>query len=208
MSEKKVVKRSVTIVLGIICIILVAGLVGGLGYFMLVMHDKDNMISSLNSQVSQLNINATNLQKIANLTESKVIVQNYFAGPNALNSSTVVVSNNTVLPSSMVEIFRENGSAKPQPHIDHVDIDYAGYIVVDVYDPFSFVELEYSSNGISYNNTVNCGNNTAGGSAYFPVLPTSTLTIQVGVSNIYSPIDFEIGVPAYTWETVTITYYY
>jgi len=58
MSEKAMVSRSVAIALGIICIILIAGMV-----------EIWLLISSLNSQVSQLSINVKNLQnQVDNLT--------------------------------------------------------------------------------------------------------------------------------------------
>jgi uncharacterized coiled-coil protein SlyX len=83
MSEKRVVGRSVTTALGIICIILTSGIVGVIVNYMSVISDKDsaikskdnqidsldsqisdqnNTISSLNSQISQLVSNITNLQ--------------------------------------------------------------------------------------------------------------------------------------------------
>jgi len=58
MSEKAMVSRNVAIALGIICIILIAGMV-----------EIWLLISSLNSQVSQLSINVKNLQnQVDNLT--------------------------------------------------------------------------------------------------------------------------------------------
>jgi len=61
-KPKKMVGRNVAIALGIICLVLLAGLVGGLGYFTQVINDKNNTISSLNSQISQLHSNITDLQ--------------------------------------------------------------------------------------------------------------------------------------------------
>lgn len=62
MSEKKVVRRSVVIALGIICIVLASSLVGTLVYYVSLINDKDSAISALNSQISQLTSNVTNLQ--------------------------------------------------------------------------------------------------------------------------------------------------
>lgn len=55
MSEKKVVKRSIAITLGIICIILVVGLVGAIAFYMPVINEKNSTISSLNSQITDAN---------------------------------------------------------------------------------------------------------------------------------------------------------
>jgi cell division protein FtsL len=62
-KPKKMVRRSIAITLGIVCIILVVvGSVGALTYIMPMINDKNNTISSLNSQISQLESNVTNLQ--------------------------------------------------------------------------------------------------------------------------------------------------
>lgn len=62
-KPKKMVRRSVAITLGIVCIVLVVvGSVGAIAYIIPMINDKNNTISSLNSQVSQLNSSNTNLQ--------------------------------------------------------------------------------------------------------------------------------------------------
>jgi hypothetical protein len=58
-KPKKLVSRNVAFALGIICVVLVAGLVGALAYYV---NDKNKTISSLNLKISQLNTNNTNLQ--------------------------------------------------------------------------------------------------------------------------------------------------
>ena len=203
MSEKKMVRRSVAYALGIICILLIAVI----AYFSITGISAQNSYNNLQNQNKQLQTwldgnktllnqtqtNNTNLQKIANLQESTIIVQNYMVDFTPF-LPIVVVSNNTVLPS---KVTYWNDSSFNQIPSYHVDIDCAGYIIVNATPSNSVVELEYSSNGLSYDNTVNFGNNTI---SVFPVLPTSTLTILVG-SN-YSSF------PQFYAETVTITYYY
>lgn len=54
MSEKKVVSRKLAIVLGIICIILAAGLVGVIANYTLIISGKDKTITSLNAQIINL----------------------------------------------------------------------------------------------------------------------------------------------------------
>ena len=58
-SQKKVVGRTVAIALGMVCIVLVAGLVGAIAVYTPMVNnlesqtaEKDNTISSLNSQIS------------------------------------------------------------------------------------------------------------------------------------------------------------
>ena len=62
--------RSAVVALGIICILLIAGLGGTIAYYAIATNSKqnelnsmDNTISSLNYQISQLNSTVTNLQK-------------------------------------------------------------------------------------------------------------------------------------------------
>lgn len=57
-KPKKTVRRSVAIALGIVCIVLLAGLIGLFG----TINDKNAQISSLNAQIYQLNSNVTDLQ--------------------------------------------------------------------------------------------------------------------------------------------------
>ena len=240
-NPKRVVGRSVPVALGIICIILVAGIGGAMTYYTTIINNKDNKVNSqkitinqLNAtiaeqkdMISQLNTDVTNLQSqinqikatIANLfQESTVIAQNYSV-VNEPNSSTVIVSNNTVLPNNVPTLYMNGISLSfsvPQSYyIDHVDINHAGYIVVDfLFSSNSVVELKYSSNGVNYSSTVYVeGPN---GSAYFPILPTSTLEIRVGntnpiVLNITNPLNETNPLTDFILsyiETVTITYYY
>ena len=61
-KPKKIVNRSIAIALGIICIILVACLVGVVVAYTFVINDKNDMVSSLDTQISELNSTVTNLQ--------------------------------------------------------------------------------------------------------------------------------------------------
>src|SRR4030042_4313523 len=77
MSEKRMVRRSVAIALGVVCIILIAGIVEIRLYYLVQDIEKDETITRLNieafnknSQISQLKSNVTNLQnQVNNLTD-------------------------------------------------------------------------------------------------------------------------------------------
>jgi hypothetical protein len=75
MSGKKVVARGVAIELGLVCIILVAGLVGLLAYSVSTINNNNNTISSLNTQIYQLNSNVANLQSNVSSLNSTVLQQ-------------------------------------------------------------------------------------------------------------------------------------
>jgi hypothetical protein len=62
-TEMKTSRKGVVVAaLGIICIILVACLGGAIATYTLIINDKNTTISSLKSQISQLNSKTTNLQ--------------------------------------------------------------------------------------------------------------------------------------------------
>lgn len=237
-KPKKVVGRNVAIALGLICILLTAFI----AYFSITSISAQNSYNNLQNQnkqlqtwldgnetllnqaqtnntnlqnqINQLNATIANLEKVANLQESTVIAQDYSVAIPP-NSSTVIVSNNTVLPEGAPVLYFNGSVPIGSYHIDHVDINYAGYIVVEfLFSPNSTVELEYSSNGVNYSSTVNFEGLNGGlnGSARFPVLPTSTLNILVGNTNptVYLINAFNATEPIvleYIY-TVTITYYY
>ena len=62
-KETKTPGKSVTIAVGIVCVILMACLVGAITAYTLVIDDKNSKISSLDAQISQLDSSVTNLQK-------------------------------------------------------------------------------------------------------------------------------------------------
>jgi cell division protein FtsL len=63
MKETKTARKDIVIVLGIICIILIAGLGGTIAVYTSMIDDKNNTISSLNTQISELNSSVTNLKR-------------------------------------------------------------------------------------------------------------------------------------------------
>jgi cell division protein FtsL len=213
-NEKKMVRRSVAIALGIICIVLVAGLVGGFGYFILTINDKDNTISSLNtqisskdSQISQLNtqisdqnntifsLNSTLAnadsqisQLNSNATNLQSQVNNLTDILNLGKSTTLYNGTVTIVPSTELAMLEEN-------------VPYAGYVSVQVSSSQSnatviiTVVWDYYP-VLRYQNDFNLGSS---GTAIFPVLPPSMV--------VYF---FDPKLTGFNSElaNVTITYYY
>jgi hypothetical protein len=132
--------------------------------------ETDNLtIQSLTNQMAnlqdQLNDNITNLQNIANLNESTV----------------VLVSLPRVEP-----YFEEWGNT----------FENAGYLWVRVFATAdTTVEVTYSFQSLNYDNQVDAGTN---GTAIFPILPSSLVTMEIGNSTT----------PNGTIANVTATYYY
>jgi len=76
MSEKKMVRRSVAITLGIVCIILIAGLGGLTAHYTSIVGERDNSVSSLKSQISDLEDQVGNLSDMVDLKLTNVIADN------------------------------------------------------------------------------------------------------------------------------------
>jgi cell division protein FtsL len=105
MSEKKVVGRRVFIALEIVCIILLACLVGATSLYQSQINDKDNTISSLSLKISQSNTNNTNLQnQIASLNSTISSLNTQVASlqnqAQALQTQMNELLNETTIPLS------------------------------------------------------------------------------------------------------------
>ena len=165
-KPKKMVRRSVAAALGIVCIILIAGMVGIWLYYLVQDIEKDETITNLNNevfnkniQISQLNSSVTNLQNQVNDLSNIV----------NLNRSKIWVLDQTIIfpAGSYASFIRQ-------------DTSYAGY--VSFIFPTSmftttYVQVIYSSNGIDYDYQVYVGTN---GTATLPVLPTPSIYIRIG----------------------------
>ena len=88
MSEKKMVTRNAVISVGIICIILVACLVGAFAYYVPMVNDKNSKISSLNSQIAGLRDQIQLDNYAINSLEGQVAeLENQLASNNSLIAS-------------------------------------------------------------------------------------------------------------------------
>ena len=58
-KPKRMSRKSVAVALGIICILLIAGLGGAVAYYTVKLNDKENQINSANNTISQLNATLT-----------------------------------------------------------------------------------------------------------------------------------------------------
>jgi hypothetical protein len=177
-SSKKIVNRTIPLVLGMICILLVAGLVGAIAVYSPMVSnlesqiaEKDNLISSMNSTISSLQDSLNQSSTSAAAKDSQIAALNYqisnlFNYIN-LNVSALLVYNQTIY---------QNAGANTTIYYDMVQ--FAGYITVEVQSSSNttYVGLVYSSYGVNYNSTITVG---TVGTAAFPVLP-GALYINVG----------------------------
>jgi hypothetical protein len=178
-NEKKMVRRSVAIVLGTICIILVASLVGGFGYFMLEVDDRDNTISSLTSQISSKDSQISQL------------------------NTQISDQNNTIFSlNSIINLekytYWVNDKSVSQPASSYTSWKFStntsGIVVVDLFNSTSsttYVRVIYETIGWTFDNQIVVGTN---GNAAFAVLPSSNVEIRVGNSNLLEGATEELEV--------------
>jgi predicted nucleic acid-binding Zn-ribbon protein len=118
MSEKKVVRRTVALALGVICIILIAGLGGAMAYYTVTINNLDNKVDSQkatisqlnatiedqNNTISQLNTDVTNLQnQNANLQAKETQLQTWLDdNKTLLNQTQTWLDNNITYYNSQI----------------------------------------------------------------------------------------------------------
>lgn len=163
MNSSKTVSRNLAIVLAIIIAILLASLIGTIVYYSNLNRSlssnagaSSQEISTLQSQIAELNQKINTLTNIVNLQEQTTLV----------NQQTISQ------PAGSYDYW-------------NFQLQYAGYIVVYVYSSTTtntYVEVVWNYNGINYDQSITVG---ASGSAAFPVLPT-TVQVRVGNTNIFN----------------------
>jgi hypothetical protein len=82
--EKKVVSRTVAIALGVVCIILVAGLGGAIAYYTTTINGKDNTITTITNQKNQLQTYLNGNETLLNQTQ-RWLLSNITAYDNYVN---------------------------------------------------------------------------------------------------------------------------
>jgi len=210
-KPRKVVGRTVALSLGIICIILIALI----AYFTVTGISAQNNYNNLQTQNKQLQTWLTeNASQNANLQNQNSQLQTWLDGNETLLNQTQTwlsgnvtglqsqVSNLTNIVNLANSIVWVNDQTTSQPHGASTSwtepANDAGYIAITVLSSTTnstYAHVVYSANGVNYDNSVSVGTN---GTAYFPVLPSSSITVEVGNNNLINPAT----------ETVTITYYY
>jgi hypothetical protein len=177
-EPKKMVSRNVAFALGIICVILIGSLAGAIAYYTTVVNGKDNTISSLDSQLSNVNGNFSNYE--------------------LLKDFTVIANNQTVVPFA-------NFTGGYAGYEFQFQALYSGYVSVTVNDSTEnpttarliYFNIDYSLENdveIPINRTYN-----------FPV--TGTLSPDEAAP-AFVEILFKNPVYADDSATVTIVYYY
>ncbi|MGB9914075.1 MAG: hypothetical protein ACPLIG_01895 [Candidatus Bathyarchaeales archaeon] len=186
---KKAFGKTLVIALGLVCIILTAGLIGALAIYVprtsslgAQMAEKDSTILSLNTQIlslngqiASLNSQVSTLQEQLNQTNtSMAALQSAIMSYRSilyLNESQYLFSARTVTQEANTTTVVYEG-----------DLLYAGYISIGVESnsTTTYIRVVYSYAEVNYDCNVTVGTN---GAAAFPVLPGP---IQITVGNTES----------------------
>jgi uncharacterized coiled-coil protein SlyX len=199
-SNQKVVNRSVAIALGVICIVLAASLVvavanGSLSSDQQSITDLEEQVAEQTTKISSLNAQVTILQNQVNTLNSSIsdyetqiadLTQenNDYANIIALNMSATILDEEAITQDANATTTLLNDT-----------LYYAGYIEIHVESSSNstYVQVSYTYEGLSYNQTVTVGTD---GTAYFPILPAA---VEILLDNTGAETNN---------VTATITYYY
>jgi hypothetical protein len=131
-------------------------------------HDLAVNLTTANNQIASLQDQINTLTAISNLTVSIIWISNQTVSQTAGNYTVWSESTN-----------------------------YAGYVSIQISSSTSntYANITYTSHGVNYNNQINLGNS---GTGYFPILPSTNVSVAVGNS-----------LPSGSaTENVTIIYFY
>ena len=184
-SQKKVVGRTVAIVLGMICIVLSASLVAVLALYLPTANSvnelnseieaKENIIASQNATMVSMNLQIAALQNSLQQSSTK---DETIADLNSYISSLL----NIVYMNASTILFQNQGvqmATSENITIWSDYLTYAGFIAVQVESSSdtTYVQAIYYSSDVDYNEIMTVGKS---GTAAFPVLPTSMIDIRIG----------------------------
>jgi hypothetical protein len=199
-SQRKVVGRTVPIVLGLVCIILSASLITVLALYL----PAANTINSLNAEITGLQGNITSLtQQISVLQSTYSQINTQLTDKDAqiadLNQAIQTYQSLLFLNETGVLAGNQVFQVGPNTNVTIWSdlVEYAGYVTVDVQSSSNttYAQVVYTTlYGVNYDEAVVVG---ISGATAFPVLPG---TIEVRIGNTES-VDSVNG-------TVTAIYHY
>jgi len=141
-TPRKVVGRNVAIILGIICVLLIASLGGAMAYYTMTINNKDNNLNTLNSEVSGLNATVNQLNTA--ITEQNNTINTLNATVNQLNA-TIIEQNSTINTLNTELEMAHDGNVTAQTAYEIVS---GGALVVDVRTPDEY-DIMHINNSIN-----------------------------------------------------------
>jgi hypothetical protein len=230
MSEKKMVRRSVAVALGIICILLIAFI----AYFSIAGISAQNSYNNLQSEIDQLQTwldgnktllnqtqiwldgNITNHEtQISTLNERITQLQTWLTGnitayndyvnghhhtdEDYYNFYTIAIIGREAVWAENQTVSEPAGGLGIAWYDLQFPANYAGYVRISVLsaNASTWTHVIYSAGQtpVNYNTQINVGTS---GSAFFPILPSSNITVGVGNGNLNNGAT----------QRITIAYYY
>lgn len=187
-KPQKMVNRNAAIILGVICIFLIAGIVETWLYYLGPDKEKDEMINTLNWLVTNQNNTISSLNSQVSSLDNEVASLQHQTNNTHIwgeENSTVLVNNETGIESSI------------SPAYNLGNLSAAGYlsVLISSNNTSTKVGLYYTANSMDYAYETVLG---LGGITVFPVPPSSTLATVIVGNSFGETSTF----------TVTITYYY
>ncbi len=193
-GKKRTNWRNLATALMMVCVVLLASVIGVIAYYLPTVSDLDSQIAEKDLTISELNANATSLAaQVADLEddidgytddiedlEDAVELMNaaneHYVSLLLLNESSALVSTTDLAP--------QNASESTLIYRYEYGLDYAGYVSVSVESTSNttYVQLLYAYKGVEFNQNVTVGES---GTAYFPVLP-AVIEIWVGNTATYT----------------------
>jgi ABC-type oligopeptide transport system substrate-binding subunit len=186
--------NNITIALGIICIILAAGLIATVANYSgrPSTSSLEKQVTSLQNQVTSLQNQVTSLNGLVSDYEEQIDgltdENNYYASVIALEECIVIIDDETYthVTDDITVLFDDK-------------LDYAGYIEIQAESTSNttYIQVSYTYNDLKFNQTITIGNK---GTAHFPILPG---TIKIALGNTDTEIDTDT-----IDTTVTMIYIY
>lgn len=187
-AQKKVFGKRVIVTLGIISVVLLAGLVGTIVFYISVVGNLNLQIARMNSEISSLNSQLAEKDNVISSLNAQITTfQNTLTAKDSqiksLNSTIFSLYDYLYLNVSAVLVYAPlSQDANSSTSIWNYMLQFAGYVTVHVQSSSNttYVELSYSYYEVDYRNIVTVGTN---GTAAFPVLP-AFVEIRVGNTDI------------------------
>lgn len=148
-KPRKFLRGSVSLALGIICILLIASLGGVMAYYTMAINSKDTDLSTLGSEISELN--ATVNQLNATIIEQSNTTNSLNATVNQLNA-TIIEQNNTINSlNAELQLARDGDVSAQTAYV----LANSGVLFVDVRTPdeYDIMHVNDSINVPYYNMT-------------------------------------------------------
>lgn len=203
-SQKNVVSRKVAIVLGLICLVLSAGLVGVFALYL----PAANSVNQLNSELTaKNNLIAAQNSTLVSQSQQIVALQNSLENQESGNDEEVAYLEDYV--SELLNVVYMNVSsyllhnqgvamtANESVIVWSDYVSYAGYVAVQVQSSSNttYVEVVYSAYGVDYDEAKVVGTS---GAVAFPVLPASIVEIKLGNTETSASVEATV-IALYTY---------